>query len=191
MPTPIAKIALNSLLAFVERLMAAATQVDPVLRSCITRDVAFEISTDDGVARHCRFDGVNHRVASSRGHAADPDCAMRFTTASAALRTLLSSDPGAADKAIAAGEMRIEGSASLALWFSGLVERVTMIGRWRVRRRALPEPYLEHDPASQAARFITVEPPESELDPSWEAAWEQRAKLVLVRVPAGEPPQEY
>jgi hypothetical protein len=186
-----ARVVLNSLLVFIERLMAVASRVDPVFRSSITRDVVFEISTDDGIARHCRFDGVNRRVASYRGHAERPDSAMRFTTASAALRTLLSTDPGAADKAIAAGEMRIEGSASLALWFSGLAERATMVGRWRVRRRALPEPYLEPDPASRAARFITVEPPEHELDPSWKAAWEQRAKLALVRGSDGEPPREY
>jgi hypothetical protein len=184
-------LVLRVLLALVGRLMAAASQVDPVLRSCITRDVVFEISTEGGVARHWRFDGVTRRVSFHRGRAADPDCAMRFADAAVAVRSLLARDPAAADKAIEAGAMRIEGSPLLALWFSGLAKRLTMMGRWRVRRRRLPHPYVRHDPSSRMARFITVEPPQHELDPSWEAAWKQRAKLAVVRVPAGEPPQPF
>jgi hypothetical protein len=92
---------------------------------------------------------------------------------------------------VEAGQMRIEGSPVLALWFAGLVKRLTMLGRWRVRRRRLPHPYVRHDPSSWMARFITVEPPQRELDRSWEAAWKQRAKLAVVRVPAGEPPKRF
>ena len=184
-------LVLRVLLASVGRLMAATSRVDPVLRSCITRDIVFEISTEEGVARHWRFDGVTRRVSFHRGRAADPDCAMRFANAAVAVRTLLARDPAAADKAIDGGAMRIEGSPWLALWFSGLAKRLTMMGRWRVRRRRLPHPYVQHDPSSRMARFITVEPPQRELDPSWEAAWKQRAKLAVVRVPAGEPPQPF
>jgi hypothetical protein len=182
---------LRVLLALIGRLMAATSRVDPVLRSCITRDAVFEISIEGGIARHWRFDGVSHRVAFHRGRATDPDCAMRFANARVAVRSLLARDPSAADKAIEAGALRIEGSPSLALWFSGTAKRLTMMGRWRVRRRPLPHPYVRHDPSSRAARFITVEPPQRELDRSWEAAWRQRAKLVVVRVPAGEPPQPF
>jgi hypothetical protein len=184
-------LVLRALLAVLGRLLAATSRVDPVLRSCITRDAVFEISTEGGVARHWRFDGVTRRVSSHRGRAAEPDCAMRFANAAVAVRTLLARDPAAADKAIEAGALRIEGSSLLALWFSGLAKRLTMLGRWRVRRRPLPHPYVRHDPSSRAARFITVEPPQRELDPSWEEAWRQRAKLVVVRVPAGEPPQPF
>ena len=116
---------------------------------------------------------------------------MRFANAAVAVHSLLARDPAATDKAIEAGALRIEGSASLALWFSGLAKRLTMMGRWRVGRRRLPHPYVRHDPSSRMARFITVEPPQRELDPSWEAAWRQRAKLAVVRVPAGEPPQPF
>jgi hypothetical protein len=188
---PLMGVILRVLLAGVGRLMAAASRVDPVLRSCITRDAVFEISTDGGVARHWSFDGATRQVSSHRGRAADPDCAMRFANAAVAVRTLLARDPAAPDMAIAAGEMRIEGASSLALWFAGLTERLTMMGRWRVRRRPLADPYVQHDPSSRAARFITVEPPQRELDPSWETAWRQRAKLVVVRVPAGEPPEPF
>jgi hypothetical protein len=179
------------LLALVGRLMDAASRIDPVLRSCITRDTVFQISTEDGVARHWRFNGATRRVSSHPGRAADPDGSLRFANATVAVRTLLASDPAAADEAVDAGAMRIEGPASLALWFSGLTRRLAMIGRWRVRRQRLPHPYVEHDPATRAARYITVEPPQRELDPSWEAAWRQRAKLAVVRVPAGEPPQPF
>jgi hypothetical protein len=185
-------LVLRLLLALMGRLMAATSRVDPVLRSCITRDMVFEISIEEGVARHWRFDGVSHRVSSHRGRAADPDCAMRFANAVVAVRSMLARDPvGAADKAIEAGAMRIEGSPLLTLWFSGLAKRLTMIGRWRVRRRRLPHPYVQHDPSSRMARFITVERAQRELDPSWAAAWEQRAKLAVLRVPAGEPPRAY
>ena len=184
-------VVLRALLALVGRLMGAASRVDPVLRSCITRDTVFEISTEQGVAHHWRFDGVTHRVSSHPGRAIDPDCAMRFADAAVALRTLVASKPAAADEAIASGTLRIEGSAALGLWFSGLATRLTMLGRWRVRRTPLPGPYLRPDPSSRVARFITVEPAQRELDPGWEAAWRQRAKLAVVRVPAGEPPQEF
>jgi hypothetical protein len=184
-------VVLRALLALVGRLMGAASRVDPVLRSCITRDTVFEISTEQGVARHWRFDGVTHRVSSHPGRAIDPDCAMRFADAAVALRTLVASGPAAADEAITSGTLRIEGSAALGLWFAGLAKRLTMLGRWRVRRMPLPGPYLRPDPSSRVARFITVEPAQRELDPGWEAAWRQRAKLAVVRVPAGEPPQEF
>lgn len=163
------RLVLRSLLAVAGALMAAASRVDPVLRSCITRDAVFEISTEDGVARHWRFDGSTRRVSSHPGHAAHPACALRFADAAVALR-LLASDPDAVDAAVATGALRVEGSAVLGLWFSGLVMRLTKVGRWRARRRPLPHPYVEHDPSSRAARFITVEPPERELDPEWEAA---------------------
>jgi hypothetical protein len=185
------RLVLRVFLALVGGLMAAASRIDPVLRSCITRDVVFEISTEGGVARHWRFDGSSRRVSSHRGRAADPDCAMRFANADVAVRSLLARDPSAADKAIETRALRIEGSPSLALWFSGLAKRLTMIGRWRVRRRRLPHPYVQHDPSSRMARFITVEAPQRELDPSWAAAWKQRAKLAVVRVPAGERPQPF
>jgi hypothetical protein len=186
------RVVLRALLALVGRLMAATSRLDPVLRSCITRDTVFEISTDDGVARHWHFDGVARRVSSRRGRAIDPDCAIRFANAAVALRCLLARSPvGAGYKAIEEGAMRIEGSTSLTAWFSGLTLRLAMMGRWRVRRRRLPHPYVQHDPSTRMARFIAVEPPQRELDPSWLAAWKQRAKLAVVRVPAGEPPQPY
>jgi hypothetical protein len=185
-------LVLHVLLALAGRLMAATSRVDPVLRSGVTGDAVFEISTDDGVARHWRFDGVTHRVSSHRGRAAEPDCAMRFANAAVALRCLLARNPvAAAYQAIEAGAMRIEGSTSLTVWFSGLAKRLTMMGRWRARQRRLPHPYVQHDPSSRMASFITVEPPQRELDPSWVAAWKQRAKLAVVRVPAGEPPHPY
>lgn len=131
---------LRLLLAVAGRLMAATSRVDPVLRGCITRDIVFEISTERGVARYWRFDGASHRVSSHWGRAGDPDCALRFANAAVAVRTLLTRDPAAPDKAIAAGTMRIEGSPSLALWFSGLTKRLTMMGRWRVARQRCPIP---------------------------------------------------
>jgi hypothetical protein len=188
---PLMRLVLRALLALVGRLMAATSRVDPVLRSCITRDTVFEISTEDGVARHWRFDGVPRRVASRRRRAIDPDGALRFANAAVALRFLLARDRAATDKAIEAGSMRIEGSSSLGFWFSGLTKRVLMLGRWRVRRRRLPHRYVRHEPSSRMARFITVEPPQRELDRSWEAAWKQRAKLAVVRVPAGERPKRF
>lgn len=187
-----ARVALHLLLFVLGRLMAVARRADPVFRGSITRDVVFEIAAGDGVARHWRFDAAGRRVTSHAHHAESPDAAMRFTSPKAALRTLLSKDPSAAEKAVAAGDMRIEGPSALALWFSGLAERATDPRRRGARRRlSLPGAYLEHDSTSRAARFITVEASQDELDPAWEAAWEQRAKLALIRGANGERPSEF
>lgn len=188
--TMLARVALGALLETIGRLMAATSRVDPVLRSCITRDLVFEISTDEGVARHWQFDGAAHEVSSHAGGAPAPTSALRFADASVALRVLAGSSV-ASDAAVAAGQMRIDGSSTQALWFSGLVKRVLKLGRWGVPRQRLPGAYVAHDPHSRAASFITVEPPQHELDRPWRAAWQQRGKLAMVRVPAGEPPSEF
>jgi hypothetical protein len=187
--TVVARLALRGLLRVIGALLRATSAVDPVLRSCITRDVVVEISTADGVARHFRFDGGRRRASSHPGRTEHPDASLRFKDAALALR-VLGGDEAAAAAAIAAGDMQIEGAA-VALWFSGLVKRLLKIGRWSLARKPLPHPYVRHDPNSRAARFITVEPPQRTLDPAWEAAWRQRAKLAAVRVPAGEPPDPF
>ncbi len=179
--------ALRTLLAVLGRLLSEASRVDPILRRCITRDVVFEISTEDGVARHWRFDGSGRRVSSHAGRAADADCVMRFADSGVALRALTASDQRVVDQAMEAGTMRIDGSPAIALWFGGLARRLTTVARWRPQRRPLPHAYVEHDESSRSARYITVEPPQVELDPTWEAAHRQRQKLLALRVPAGEP----
>jgi PIN domain nuclease of toxin-antitoxin system len=198
---PVSVAVRETLSAAGERLVSAVTAYEIGVKATIgklaTPDDLDERLEDFGIGR-LAITWAHTRAASQlplrhrdSGHAADPDCALRFADAAAAMRTLLTDDPAAVDEAIEAETLRIDGSALVAGWFAGMIKRLMMIGRWRVERRPLPHPYVHHDPSSRAARFITVEPSEHELDPSWDAARRQRAKLAVVRVPAGEPPKAF
>jgi hypothetical protein len=179
------KAVLRGLLTLLAWAVERASRKDPLVRSRITRDVVFQITTDDGVARYWQFDAATRTAKSSpRLHPA-PDAGLRFDRAATARRCLFSRRAEKAlNEALASRAARIVGNGAYALWFGGLLRK-------RVRRKPLPSPYVAHDPASEAARAITVEPACRELDPTLTEAWRQRAKLRLVRVPAGEPPTEF
>jgi hypothetical protein len=46
---------------------------------------------------------------------------------------------------------------------------------------------VRHDPRSNGSEQIVIEPAIDQLDPKWTNAWEQRAKLLIVRASTGEP----
>ena len=50
-----------------------------------------------------------------------------------------------------------------------------------------PHAYVQHDPRSNGSEKIIIEPAIERLDPHWTNAWEQRAKLLIVRATSGEP----
>lgn len=191
-PLFIATPALRGLLFALGHAMAAISHVDPATRRRITRDLVIEISSDDGPARHWVFDRARRSLSTRGGHAPRVDAAFRFSTSGQALRTLLSPHAiGRIFEGLQAETMRWEGNLLLMLWFYGLTRRIAPIGRQHRLWRRLPHAYVAHDPSSPAARFITVEPPERELDRGWTNAWEQRAKLLIVRVVDGEPAREF
>jgi hypothetical protein len=117
---------------------------------------------------------------------------LRFATSTQAVRALLSPDCiGKVVEGIQAQTIRWEGNFLVFLWFYALTRRIAPIGRQHRRRRPLPHPYLAHDPSSPSASCITVEAPQRELDRGWHAAWEQRPKLLILRVASGEPTQQF
>ncbi|MEV6041212.1 hypothetical protein AB0L65_59635 [Nonomuraea sp. NPDC052116] len=171
--------------------LALASRFSAAVRSQITRSLTVEISTDDGVARHWVFDSRRRLVSVRPGRAEAPDLAVRFTSSGQALRALTS--PRAIDRIMGDlmhGAVRIEGSAMILVWFHGLTRKLVAVGRTGPRRRALPGAYLAHDPASNGAEKITIEPAVRQLDPRWTGAWNSRAKLWIVRGANGEPLRE-
>jgi hypothetical protein len=80
----------------------------------------------------------------------------------------------------------------LAFWFFGLTRKLGPIGRENGRRETgprgpLPYGYVKHDPSANGSERIIIEPAVTRLDPNWTNAWEQRAKLLIVRATTGEP----
>jgi hypothetical protein len=171
--------------------LVLASRFSTSIRSQITRSLTVEISADDGVAQHWDFDRQRRCVYSSPGRAGRPDCALRFTSSSQALRDLTS--PHAIDRIMSEmghGAVRLEGDAGVLLWFDGLARRVVSAGWAGSSRRVLPGAYLAHDPASNGVEKIEIEPAVRQLDPCWTAAWRSRARLWIVRGACGEPLQE-
>jgi hypothetical protein len=171
--------------------LALASRFDPALRSQLTRSFTLEVSADEGVARHWRFDGFRRRVTTRAGVAAAPDHALRFARAGDALRALLS--PRTIGRIVAGtqrGSVRLDGNAAIMLWFFGLTRRLGAIGREPGPRAPLPGAYLRPDRRANGDEAIPLELAGKELDPAWTQAWEQRAKLLTVRAITGEPPPE-
>lgn len=176
--------------------LAFASRVSPSVRSQITRTLTFEISTDDGVARHWHFDGQQRRIATGAGRAQPPAQALRFPTSGQALRALLSArSVGRIVDGMQNGTIRVEGSLFLVFWFFGLTRKLGPIGREDGRgepgpRGPLPDRYVRHDPRSNGCEKIIIEPAVTQLDRQWSNAWEQRGKLLIVRATTGEPMPE-
>jgi hypothetical protein len=100
--------------------LALASRISPSVRSQITRTLTFEISTDDGVARHWHFNGQQRRISTGGGRSRSPVQALRFRSSGEALRALLS--PRCAGQIVDGmqnGTVRLEGSLFLAFCFSG------------------------------------------------------------------------
>jgi hypothetical protein len=160
----------------------------PSVRSQITRTLTFELSGGDRVARHWVFDGQLRRATTHSGHAAAPDCALRFSSSWQALRTL--SSPLTVDKVVRGvedGMVELHGSAFVLLWFHGLTRKFVKIGRASGPRHRIPDAYIAHDPAACGAETIVIEPAVVRLDPAWTAAWKARSTMSQVRAYTDEP----
>jgi hypothetical protein len=183
-------MALRVLLTILGGMMALASRCSDRFRRQLARDVVVEVSSDDGAARHFLF--RDRRVTSRPGRAARADCALRFATARQGFSILTSRD--ASNRlfdGLLDGSVRIEGRTVLFGWFQGLVAAVVP-GSPRLRLPATPPGAVVAPTSSpEVSRFITREPPERELDPSWKNAVEARKKLVLTRVVRGEPPKPF
>lgn len=175
-------LVLRILLWFLGQCIARGSRFMPSLRSQITRTLTFELSAGDRVARHWFFDAQLRRATTYSGHAAAPDCAVRFSSSWQALRTL--SSPLTVEKVVTGihnGTVELRGSAFVLLWFYGLTRKFVKIGRASGPRHRIPDAYIAHDPAACGAETIVIEPAVVRLDPTWTAAWKARSALSQIR----------
>ena len=179
---------LRLLLFMLGQGLALASRIIPSIRSQVTRTLTFEISTDDGVARQWHFNGQQRRITTAAGRSRPSTNALRFPSSGTAVRVLLSPHWGRLIvDGIQHGTTRVEGALFAVYWFFGLTRKLIAIGRENGPRGPLPEPYLKHDPRSNGSEQIIIEPAITQLDRHWTNAWEQRAKLLIVRATTGEP----
>lgn len=185
-----ARLALQAVLAVLAGLMSLASRLSSRFRAALSRDRVVALRTKDGAAYH--FVVSCRRIWGRRGEPTRADFTLTFTTSSQALRCLLSpSSVGKILNGILDRTIEHEGSLVLLLWFDGRVQQVAPL-REPIRRRArFPGAYVKPRQDIAAGSMIPREPAKVSLDADWTAAWQQRNKLVLVRVAAGEPPAEY
>ena len=182
-------MALQGLLSIAGFLLAVASRSSSSFRQAITRDLVVEISSDDGVARHFVF--RDRAVSSHSGNARSPDCALRFASAWQGAQAFLSRHAfNHIYAGLLNGTVRTEGNPSHLLWFSDLTQRVIPLAE-RVDWGTPPGAYVAPSDTVPWAKRITREPEAVELDPAWEPAVRQRAKLRMMRVAAGEPTIEF
>ena len=171
-------------------LMSFASRVSSRFRAALSRDRVIALATKDGVAYHFVVRG--RRISGRWGLPARADSTLTFSTAAQALGCLLSrSSVGRILNGILDRTIEHDGNLVLLLWFDGRVQQVAPL-REPIRHPArLPGAYVKPRQDIAVASMITREPAEETLDPDWTAAWQQRNKLVMMRVAAGEQPTEF
>ncbi len=182
-------MALRLLLAVLGALLSAASRRISGMRAAITRDLVIGIETGDGVAH--RFVFRARAMTSRSGREPSADCTIRFADSRQALTALASRNAmsriydGALD-----GTVGIEGNPFHAMWFYDLTQWVVPLAA-RPAWSTPPGAYVEPNTIAAWAKRITREPVAAELDPQWEDAARNRAKLKMMRVVAGEPALRY
>jgi hypothetical protein len=177
---------LRILLRVLGVLMAIASRTSERFRAQLSRDLAVEICTDDGVAHHYEF--RNRRVRSRPGVAKNPACSLRFATSRQGVSCLIRrAGPQRLMSGLLDGSISVDGNIQLLLWFQGLPHAIVPITPVPHLPSTPPGAYVAPDPSSTVAGRIIREPSVTELDPSWEAAVRQRQKIVLIRAADRQP----
>lgn len=190
-PGVLARPLLRLILAALGAGLAVLSRFSAAVRSQVTRTLSFEISTADGVRRRWLFDGSTRRITSTARPVGEPDHRLHFRRSAQGVAALLS--PRAVDAVVdglVRHRMQLQGSAFVVIWFYGLTRRIVRIGRTRGPRRPVPHAYVRPDPGRDGPEPILREAPVSELDPTWQSAWDARATLWMVRGPGGQPMPE-
>jgi len=183
-------LALLGVLATLAGVMSLASRVSSRFRAALSRDRIITLATKDGAAYH--FIVCGRRISGRWGLPARADFMLTFTTAAQALGCLLSpSSVGKILNGILDRTIEHEGNLVLLLWFDGRVQQVAPL-REPIRRPArFPGAYVKPRQDIAAASMITREATQEALDADWAAAWQQRNKLVMMRVAAGEQQTEF
>ena len=135
-------------------LMMLASRTSERFRCQLSRDLAVEIRTDDGVA-HC-YEFRNRRVRSRKGLAKDPACSVRFATSRQGVACLIRRDgPARLMSGLLDGSITVDGNIQLLLWFQGLAHAILPITPVTRLRSTPPGAYVAPDRASAASCRIT------------------------------------
>lgn len=181
-------LALDGLLAGLGAAMAVASGRSDRFRRQVTRDLILAVRSDDGAGRTFTFHATTRRMTSTRRAAPGQEVTLHFATARDGLRTLLSRRAvGRLVHGMNFGGTRIDGNPALILWFHGLTRIVAPLGRSRVPRHRVPIGVRDPETHAPYAARIVREPPVTELDPAWTAAWAARRKLLQLRGTDGAP----
>lgn len=163
-----------------------ACRLSDSFRAQVTRELIVQVGSAEGVFHHYVF--TPRAVASRRGAATAPTLSLCFDNARQAWLALLSRQAvGRIVQALLTGNARYSGNAVLLLWFFGLTRFVLPLGRTAPLPKPPPDAYVACDSNGKVAGRITREPPATALDPGWEPAHRQRAKMTMIRGSAGEP----
>src|ERR1043166_9534438 len=182
-------MALRLLLTLIRPLLSVRSYLLAGMRTAITRDMVVGIETKDGVAH--RFLFRDRSISSASGSEPPANCVIRFATSSQALATLTSRNSTSLIYAgLLDGTITIDGNPFHAMWFSDLTQWVVPLAA-RPSWTKPPNAYTTPSTTAPWAARITREPVATELDPKWENAARQRAKLRMLRVAAGEPTLEF
>ncbi len=186
----VARLALRTVLAALAGMMYLASLFSPRFRAALSRGRVIALETKDGVAYHFAVGG--RRIKGRAGRPARADFTLRFTSAAQALGCLLSpSSVGKIVNGILDRTIEHEGSLVLLLWFDGRVQQVAPLREPFPRPARFPGAYVRPRRDIAAGSMIIREPVREALDADWPAAWEQRKKLVMMRVAAGEQQTEF
>jgi len=179
------RLALSALLRTLGALLARASRSRSEFRAALSADRIIAIETDDGVAY--RFVARDRFLGVERGTAEYVDLRLRFATSREALGVLTSDRAlGRMLDGMARGSVSLTGNLMLFLWFQGRLSEAMPFAARRRRPDRFPGAYTRPRHGIAAARSITREASAASLDPAWENASKQRAKLLLTRVAAGE-----
>ena len=170
-------------------LLLVASRTMGRVRAAITRDIVIGIETADGVA--CRFIFQGKGMKYRSGHSPTAESVLRFASSSQALSTLLSRHAiSVLYSGLLEGSITVEGNPFHVLWFYDLTQCVLPLAL-RPSWTAPPGAYTEPSAVLPWTSRVTREPVTAKLDPKWEEAVRQRAKLKMMRVASGEPTLEF
>jgi hypothetical protein len=165
--------------------LVLACRLSDAFRRQVTRDLTIQIGSADGVFHHYVF--APRTVISRAGTATAPTLNLCFDNARQGWLALVSPHTvGKIVHALLEGHAEYSGNAVLLLWFYGLTRFVLPIGRTKPLAIPLPEAYVAPATHGNVAGRIVREPPATELDPNWNLAHRQRAKMAMIRGSAGE-----
>lgn len=128
-------------------------------------------------------------VRRMTGTAQNADAGLVFDSAALGLRCFLS--PRILKRifdGVQAERIGIEGNLYLLLWFQGMAQQVFPLAGVPKLAHKPPNAYIAHRPGQAVKARLERHPVADQLDPDWTEAHTAKAKLLMMRVAAGEKP---